>query len=295
MPIDPQIDVVHSLGLTAKRSWPACRTICATLKRLLRGGPQLRHSAAHPLGEGPCKLRRQPGAKLRKAIRLIEELSPRTELLDALAEEMTRTTTRWPTSIGLANKPARRPACANSAPAPSRSCATSTEMLATPEEMSGCSRSSAGARQSIPARAPRVGRGQPAAGGVDRQELSRPRPVVRRPDPGRQSRPDAGGRQVRAPPGLQVRHLRHLVDSPGHPAGLADQPARCACRAIRSACWRPSSACAASWSCRPAASRPSRRSPRCSAPAPRRRGRCGPSRASRSACTSRWATTPSGP
>ena len=38
------------------------------------------------------------------------------------------------------------------------------------------------------------------------------------PDPGRQHRPDAGGRQVRVPPRLQVLHLRHVVDSPGdHP------------------------------------------------------------------------------
>ena len=39
-----------------------------------------------------------------------------------------------------------------------------------------------------------------------------------RPDPGRQHRPDAGGRQVRVPPRLQVQHVRHVVDSPGdHP------------------------------------------------------------------------------
>ena len=63
---------------------------------------------------------------------------------------------------------------------------------------------------------PRAGRGQPAAGGVDRQALPQPRPAVLRPDPGRQPRPDAGRGQVRAPAGLQVRHLRDLVDSPGH-------------------------------------------------------------------------------
>ena len=40
--------------------------------------------------------------------------------------------------------------------------------------------------------------------------------VVPRPDPGGKYRLDAGRRQVRVPPGLQVQHLRHLVDPPGH-------------------------------------------------------------------------------
>ena len=59
-------------------------------------------------------------------------------------------------------------------------------------------------------------RRQPAAGRLDRQEVPQPRPELPGPDPGRQRRPDAGGGQVRVPPRLQVLHLRHLVDSPGH-------------------------------------------------------------------------------
>ena len=43
-----------------------------------------------------------------------------------------------------------------------------------------------------------------------------PRPAVPRPDPGRQHRPDEGGRQVRVSPRLQVLDLRDLVDPPGH-------------------------------------------------------------------------------
>ena len=35
----------------------------------------------------------------------------------------------------------------------------------------------------------------------------------------RQHRPDAGGRQVRVPPGLQVLDVRHLVDPSGHHPG----------------------------------------------------------------------------
>ena len=61
-------------------------------------------------------------------------------------------------------------------------------------------------------------RRQPPAGRLDRQEVSQPRPLVPRPDPGGEHRPDAGRRQVRVPPRLQVQHLCHLVDPPGdHP------------------------------------------------------------------------------
>ena len=61
-------------------------------------------------------------------------------------------------------------------------------------------------------------RGEPAPRDLDRQEIHQPRPAVPRPDPGRQHRPDEGGRQVRVPPRLQVLDLRHLVDPPGdHP------------------------------------------------------------------------------
>jgi hypothetical protein len=62
------------------------------------------------------------------------------------------------------------------------------------------------------------GRGQPAPRDLHRQEIHQPRPAVPRPDPGRQHRPDEGGRQVRVPPRLQVLHLRHVVDPAGdHP------------------------------------------------------------------------------
>ncbi len=49
-----------------------------------------------------------------------------------------------------------------------------------------------------------------------RQEVPQPRPELPGPDPGGQHRPDAGGGQVRVPPRLQVQHLRHVVDPPGH-------------------------------------------------------------------------------
>ena len=60
------------------------------------------------------------------------------------------------------------------------------------------------------------GRGQPAPRRVRRQKIHQPRPVVPGFDPGRQHRPDEGRREIRVSPRLQVFHLRHLVDPPGH-------------------------------------------------------------------------------
>ena len=62
----------------------------------------------------------------------------------------------------------------------------------------------------------RDGRGQPAPRHFHRQEVHQPRPLLPRPDPGRQHGPDEGGREIRVPPRLQVFHLRHVVDPPGH-------------------------------------------------------------------------------
>ncbi len=77
----------------------------------------------------------------------------------------------------------------------------------------------------VPGGQARPFRGQPAAGGLDRQEVPQPRPELPGPDPGGQRRPDAGGRQVRVSPRLQVLHLRHLVDSPGdHPRRGRPEP-----------------------------------------------------------------------
>ena len=64
----------------------------------------------------------------------------------------------------------------------------------------------------------RARRGQPPPRRLDRQEVHEPRSAIPRPHPGRQHRPDEGGREVRVPARLQVLHLRHLVDPSGdHP------------------------------------------------------------------------------
>ena len=59
-------------------------------------------------------------------------------------------------------------------------------------------------------------RSQPAPGRLHRQEIHQPRLAVPGPDSGGQHRPDEGRGQVRVAPRLQVFHLRHLVDPPGH-------------------------------------------------------------------------------
>ncbi len=59
------------------------------------------------------------------------------------------------------------------------------------------------------------GRGEPSSRDLDREEVHEPRPAVPRSHPGRQHRPDEGGRQVRIPPRLQVLDLRDVVDPPG--------------------------------------------------------------------------------
>ena len=67
-------------------------------------------------------------------------------------------------------------------------------------------------------RAKRDGRGEPAPGDLDREEIYQPRPAVPGSHPGGQHRPDEGSRQVRIPSRLQVLDLRDLVDPPGdHP------------------------------------------------------------------------------
>ena len=73
------------------------------------------------------------------------------------------------------------------------------------------------------------GRGEPAPRDLDRQEIHQPRPAVPGSHPGRQYRPDEGGRQVRVSPRLQVQR-------PMRPGGSARRsPARSPTRRARSA------------------------------------------------------------
>ena len=92
MPIDPQIDVVHSMGLNRDGILARLPHNLRTLKKLLgAANKDFANLQRCRSARGRGKLRRQGWRNLRKSIRLIEELSPRTELLDALTEEYDRT------------------------------------------------------------------------------------------------------------------------------------------------------------------------------------------------------------
>ena len=66
---------------------------------------------------------------------------------------------------------------------------------------------------------------QLAPGGLDCQEVHESGPELPRPDSGRKPWPDSGSRKVRPRKGLQVLHLRHLVDSSGnHPSHCRPEP-----------------------------------------------------------------------
>ena len=97
-PLDPHIDVINSVGLTRER-------ILARLPNNLRAIGKLLQSADRDFlasqrtrsARGRVALRRVLAKNLRKAVALVEELSPRTEELDALfldvrklAQEVTR-------------------------------------------------------------------------------------------------------------------------------------------------------------------------------------------------------------
>lgn len=92
LPIDPQIDVVHSLKLDRETILKRMPYNLRTLRKLIK-------TAHHDFVNeqrtksvtGRSKAQRQRWRSQRKAIRLIEELSPRTELLDAMTEEFDRT------------------------------------------------------------------------------------------------------------------------------------------------------------------------------------------------------------
>ncbi len=133
---------------------------------------------------------------------------------------------------------------------------------------------------------------QPAARGVHRQASRGPRHAAPRPHPGGQPRAHARRGEVRLPARLQVQHLRHLVDPPGHhpgagrpgahhpragahggehqPARARAAPARAGDRPRADAGWRSPPR----WASRP---------PRCATSSRSAR--------SRPACTSRSATT----
>ncbi len=97
---------------------------------------------------------------------------------------------------------------------------------------------------------------QPAVGGLHREEVPGVGPAPARPHPRGQSGPDARRREVRLAQGLQVLHLRHLVDPPGHhPGHRQHRAAPSACRSTPATPWpgcrRPRPAWSSSTGARP--------------------------------------------
>jgi RNA polymerase primary sigma factor len=110
-PIDPQIDTVQSAGLSRETIVGRLPANLRTLKRLMQRA--VRDFAIYQrtrTASGRARVRRDRWRQVRKAVRLLEELSPRTELLDALADEMARTALSMSDLDRLANETARSPA-----------------------------------------------------------------------------------------------------------------------------------------------------------------------------------------
>jgi RNA polymerase primary sigma factor len=90
-PIDPHIDVVHSVGLDRDRILKRLPYNLRTLQRLAQQAVKDFAVFQRTRTEtGRARVRRVRWRLLRKAIRLVEELSPRTEVLDALVEDFNR-------------------------------------------------------------------------------------------------------------------------------------------------------------------------------------------------------------
>jgi len=89
LPLDPHIDVVHSLGLHRESILARLPINLKTLQNMLTvGAKDFGIYQRTRTAQGRSKVLRQRRRQIRKAIRLVEELSPRTEWLDSLVEEM---------------------------------------------------------------------------------------------------------------------------------------------------------------------------------------------------------------
>jgi RNA polymerase primary sigma factor len=139
LPIDPQIDVVHSLGLNRESILARLPHNLATLKKLLKAATkdfsiQQRTKSV----QGRARIQRHRWRQLRKAIRLVEELSPRTELLDALTEEMARNHMQLRTLDKQASQTGRSAVQRDQQSRAVKELRNKVhELLATPEEMEG--------------------------------------------------------------------------------------------------------------------------------------------------------------
>ena len=155
----------------------------------------------------------------RKAVTLVEELSIRTQKVQPLMKRLEQVAARMaelPDGPGrLPDRPGRQGGAGQS---PEGDQGPDAHDPGDPGQPRPPRRADEQPLQGVRAGQARALRRQPPAGRLDRQEVPQPRPLVPGPDPGGEHRPDAGGRQVRVSPRLQVQHLCDLVDPPGdHP------------------------------------------------------------------------------
>jgi RNA polymerase primary sigma factor len=89
LPIDPAIDVVTSLGLSREKILARLphnlRTLHHVLLQSATGFKAIQRTSSE---QGRARLRRVLWRRLHKAVELVEQLSPRTELLEHLSEEL---------------------------------------------------------------------------------------------------------------------------------------------------------------------------------------------------------------
>jgi RNA polymerase primary sigma factor len=91
LPLDPTIDVITSLNLSREKILARMPHNVRTLQHLLStSAAQFRTLLRTSTTSGRGRVRRNLRRQLRKSIKLIEELSPRTELLERLSEDLPR-------------------------------------------------------------------------------------------------------------------------------------------------------------------------------------------------------------
>src|SRR5262249_19816768 len=88
-PLDPTIDVVKTLNRSREQILARMPHNLRTLKHLLKTAGQDFQALLRASTTGQKRLRRAMWRRLRKAVRLTEEMSPRIELLDWWTDELT--------------------------------------------------------------------------------------------------------------------------------------------------------------------------------------------------------------
>jgi len=89
LPIDPAIDVVTTLGLTREAILGRLPTNLRTLRRLITSADSAFHDLVKATNAAErAPLRQALYTRLRKAVALVEELSPRIDLLDRWTDEL---------------------------------------------------------------------------------------------------------------------------------------------------------------------------------------------------------------